>query len=345
VGGNGLVSPDETVQIFSTAMGTLYQPSLTIPATTLTFSYEIEKVDAVGTCTAKVYYTDSLGASYSASVALATNSASSNVQTLTLSSGTAPFTIYRITLNASGEERYRCFYVELTSPTFTTSSKVLSRNVVDEYVTMEGAIDAVRCVGASILVTDMSKADSKGGRLGAVINGGFGEFDSGLCASVDVISDRPGAWSGGMENGCYGVLLPQKESDLEMRNVWGIGNPMDQSTICVSGVVADPSVALIRVRAVHVWEVATTSSLLGPKPGPVSQAALDEAMSLMSSFPALGENPTHLRRIGKFLARAKKYVAKRIVPATVTGLGIAASRRSGDTVGTAQGIANMANIL
>jgi len=170
---------------------------------------------------------------------------------------------------------------------------------------LESLVSGIRCVSLGARATWEGSSLNNAGEIAANF---YPALDKRSMDSIADIAASVKAYSGPSKTGTN--ILWRREDTYEDDVYRPIGDyHLNWQGCIVFAASIDPTVATngFRVSIAGNWEVATTSSILGPEASPVSPDAYNLAQELMSTMPMATENPLHAEEVKGAIKRALAY--------------------------------------
>lgn len=209
------------------------------------------------------------------------------------------------------------------SPTFLTCTVVGMQCSwrtygYQDWQSSDSIYDNVRCVGLSLLDTDMSASLVVSGGLGAATLPPmyFQSIDPSLTYQ-SIVSIPENSYDGVIKKGAYGYYVPYSESDSKkyLRNHVPLQAVFNMPCLAVThnyGELPEGMSAplICRLEVSCLFECTSTSQLVTPIRGPVAPLEQSVALEYLSRTPQWCENPFHEKLISGIRNAARQVVEK-----------------------------------
>jgi len=226
---------------------------------------------------------------------------------------------YRVLLSTSvGSTPANPRYTTNMSLTFASSLSIFPPSLrpypIQSLNTLQSGTKAFRCIGLTVLVTNMSSDLANGGQIcGVQLGSDYAQTDG--FPDYGLISRLPNAYNGPFKKGTFGFWSP--ESTVDMGFVpWSEDDPSSLPFLVVAGSFATIGGAL-RVQVDAVFEYVTENEAFGPTPSRTAVWEIEARAQVLSQVTChFCENPLHpklqalFKKAASMYDSAKPYIAK-----------------------------------
>jgi len=223
-------------------------------------------------------------------------------------------------LNVGGDSALFSLYSANLATTYT-NAPIATVYSAPGYSSIQDIVEGVRCIAASVLISDMSSELFNGGQIAICQipgNQGGTEADP---LFFDGLSSIPSSYNGHRGKGAYGFIRPES-------NVWGqfmspelvrsefVRNPTMQAAIVFSEDPTQRASQFMRIQVDVQFEATTTAQILNPRRSRVAPQEIALASDYLSRVRNVCENPLHEKLIAAIKSASES--VKKYAPAAAS---------------------------